>query len=236
MAIYAADFILPLVTGKKVGTDTVDALHRYAGVAVYIGSYGLVATCAHIVESLDNEEILMAKDFNLDQFFEVQNIVCHPSMDFAVGQINVKDNSYLCPVNERLTPIIMGTDVSSFGHVNIGKKGIDISLKYRFFKGYISFLGDKPDSSKRSKSLCEVSFPSLAGFSGAPVFLKGSDRLVGMLYGNNESNIEVFSFSEIADDNKKYSEKVFRTIEFGLVHTISDIISYLDDLDIKAFS
>jgi len=235
MAIKAADFILPLVTGKKVGKDTVDALHRYAGIAFYIGSNGLIATCAHIVESLEDQELLLAKDFNLGQFFEVKNIVCHPSMDFAVGQINVKHNRYMLPVNEKLTPVLMGTDVVSFGYVNYGKKGVNISLQYRFFKGYISCLGNKPDPSKRSRTLCEVSFPSLAGFSGAPVFLKDSDGLVGMLYGNNESNIEVFSFSEITDDKNKYTEKVFRTIEFGLAHTISDIILYLNDLDIKAF-
>ncbi len=236
MAIKAADYILPLTVGKKISENTVDALYRYAGVAFYIGSNGLVATCAHIVESLEEEEILMVKDFNLNKFLEVQNIVCHSSMDFAVGRIKVTGNRYIPPVKEQITEVIMGTDVTTFGFVSAGKKGEDIILQYRFLKGYISRLGDSTDSLKRSKSLCEVSFPSLAGFSGAPVFLAGSNGLVGMLYGNNESSIEVFSFTEIVDDKKEYSEKVYRTLEFGLAHTISDILSYLEDMKIKGFS
>ena len=156
-------------------------------------------------------------------------------MDFAVGKINVTQNNYTKPVNEEITPVIMGTDVTSFGYYNDGKDGKNLALRYRFYKGYISFLGNKPDAQLRSKSWCEVSFPSLSGFSGTPVFLSGTDGLVGMLYGGKESDIEVFSYSEVNEGEKIFSEKIYRIMEFGLMHTISDIKTYLKEMEIKAF-
>jgi hypothetical protein len=235
MSINTHDYILPLVTGKKIDDNTVDGLHRYAGMAFYIGHNGLVATCAHIVESLANDEILMVKDLNLNAFLEIEEIKCHPSMDFSIGRIKVNNNRYPIPANVKVTQSSKGLDLWSLGYVNMGKEENNVILQPRFFKGYISSFGDKPHPQTRSKSHCEISFPSLAGFSGAPVFLSGTNRLVGMLFGNNESSIEVFSFQEITEDKKNYSEKIFRTIEFGLIHTVNDIVSYLEDLNMKAF-
>ncbi len=152
MAIFAADYILPLAVGKKMGPNSIDNLHRYAGIAFYIGSLGLIATCAHIVEALTENEILVAKDFNRNAFYEVKEVTCHKKMDFAVGHIDVVDNRFMKPINEKITPFYMGTDVQSFGYVNYGKNNENLNLQYRFFKGYISFLGNKPAPSDRCRT------------------------------------------------------------------------------------
>lgn len=209
-------------------------IHKF-GKPFYIGSQGLLSTCAHIVEPLADGEILIAKDFNLDTFLEVKDIICHQSTDFAVGRINVNNSRFLCPLDSKSTPVLMGTDVQAFSFENYGKQGEDLALRPRFFKGYISFIGRKPEHFRRCRTLCELSFPSLAGFSGAPVMYSTSDNLLGMLYDNKESSIEVFSHSEVEEGEKRYSERIFRTMEFGLVHTIDDIQVFLKDLGIKAF-
>ena len=235
MAITAANYILPLVVGQKIDDQTVDELHRYAGLAFYIGSQGLIATCAHIVESINDQEILIAKDFNLNTFLEVKDIKCHDSMDFAVGRLKVDNNRFFLPIDVNATPLLMGMNVQTFGYVTHGKKGADLSLKYRYFKGYISCLGNKPDPTLRCRTLCELSFPALSGYSGAPLIFSNSQRLAGIIYGNAQSSIEEYSFTEIEDTGEKYSEKIYRTIEFGLAHTINDIIVFLDDLKVEGF-
>ncbi len=232
MPIRPADYILPLCTGEKINENTVKDLNRYAGVGYYIGKNGIIATCAHIVEAIKPQEILMAKDFHLNKFFEVKNLKVHPEVDFAIGQIDVRGNRVPPMVDEQSHPLMMGTDVVSFGYVNYGKDEKNLNLQYRFFKGYITFLGNKPHKSLRSRTFCEVSFPSLAGFSGSPIFFNGTDILAGMLFGNNESDIEVFSYSEIKEPNHEYTEKVFRTLEFGTAHTVSDIKLFLNDLKV----
>ncbi len=235
MYVRPHDYILPLAVGNKINENTIDELHRYAGMAFYISSEGLIATCAHIVESLKGKEILVAKDFNVNKFFEVKEIRCHNKMDFAIGRIDVNNNRFFQPINVNLTPLIMGMNVQTFGYVTYGKKGVDLSLKYRYFRGYISFMGDKPDPKLKIRTLCELSFPALSGYSGAPLILDNSKRLVGMIIGNMQSSIEEFSFTEIEESGREYSEKVYRTVEFALAHTTDDILVFLNDLNVRGF-
>ena len=65
--------------------------------------------------------------------------------------------------------------------------------------------------------------------------LNNSDGLIGMLYGNKDSSIEVYSYTENKNIREKYTEKIYRTIEFGMAHTINDINAFLNELEIEAF-
>jgi hypothetical protein len=57
-----------------------------------------------------------------------------------------------------------------------------------------------------------------------------------MLYGNRETNIEVFSHSVSENNGETITEKIFRTMEFGLMHTVNDIVIFLEDLGMKVKS
>ena len=88
----------------------------------------------------------------------------------------------------------------------------------------------------KCRTVCELSFPALTGFSGAPVFWGDKSVLIGMLYGNRETQLEVFSQSQVEKTLKTVKEKIFRTMEFGLMHTIDDIKSFLVDIRMNVTS
>ncbi len=230
MPINAADYILPLVVGKKDSSNVSAGINRFAGTGFFIGVGGLVATCSHIMAPLENNEMLMAYSIHQKKFFELKSIHCHAYMDFAIARIDVKDNKFLKLLSTKERPLVLGTNVSSFGYINAGRVGFDLRLEDKYFKGYISFIGNKPDASMRCRTVCELSFPSLTGFSGAPVFLGDKSVLAGMLFGNRETNIEVFSRSAVEAKAKPSRNSIFRTMEFGLMHTIDDIKSFLVDI------
>lgn len=236
MPISAADYILPLVVGKKDSKKPFERLNRFAGTGFYIGANGVVATCEHVVASLKRDEMIMAYDINLKKFFKLNKIKNHHEMDFAIARINVKNNKFLRLVRTEKNPIELGTNVSSFGYINAGRVGSDLRLEDKYFKGYISFIGNNPDSTMKCRTVCELSFPSLSGFSGAPVFFENKSALIGMLYGNRETNIEVFSHSVSENNGETITEKIFRTMEFGLMHTVNDIVIFLEDLGMKVKS
>ena len=236
MPISAADYILPLVVGEKDSKKPFERLNRFAGTGFYIGANGVVATCEHVVASLKRDEMIMAYDINLKKFFKLSEINNHHEMDFSIARINVKNNKFLRLVRTEKNPIELGTNVSSFGYINAGRVGSDLRLEDKYFKGYISFIGKKPDSTMKCRTVCELSFPSLSGFSGAPVFFENKSALIGMLYGNRETNIEVFSHSVSENNGETITEKIFRTMEFGLMHTVNDIVIFLEDLGMKVKS
>jgi len=236
MPISAADYILPLVVGEKDSKKPFERLNRFAGTGFYIGANGVVATCEHVVASLKRDEMIMAYDINLKKFFKLSEINNHHEMDFSIARINVKNNKFLRLVRTEKNPIELGTNVSSFGYINAGRVGSDLRLEDKYFKGYISFIGKKPDSTMKCRTVCELSFPSLSGFSGAPVFFENKSALIGMLYGNRETNIEVFSHSVSENNGETITEKIFRTMEFGLMHTVNDIVIFLEELGMKVKS
>ena len=115
-----------------------------------------------------------------------------------------------------------------------GLKGQQLDLCPRFMKGHIVRVGENSPV-EHAKSICEVSFPSLAGFSGTPILSDGEQQYVaGMLYGNYESSIQLFKITGINDSGNKCNEEIHRVYEFGLAHTPSDIRQFLSDLGYEA--
>ena len=193
----------------------------------------MIATCGHIASAPARDESLMAYDLNLQQFLKLEKLQVHPEMDFAIARTGVKQNKYLRLVKTETHPIELGTNISSFGYVNAGRVGVDLRLEDKYFKGYISFIGTKPDKSLRCHTVCELSFPVLNGFSGAPVFFESKNSLVGMLYGNRESKIEVYSNTLVEIKGKAVTKKQPRSMALGLMHTVNDIVTFIEDMGIK---
>ena len=222
------DLLLPLVIAKKERTSGKTKLERYAGVSFYINSNGLIATCGHIIDGIVDDEILVVKELTTNSFLEVIDIKRHPTKDFAIGKIGVKNNKCIAPFEQ---PVLPGQNVRAFGFTSPGKSGGEINIEGRLLKGYVVRTSPLPILPV-SLSTCEVSFPSLNGFSGAPVITDGlNGKLIGMLYGNLESTIQTYGISELREKDKEISEKIYRIIEFGLIHTISDIRTFWSEID-----
>lgn len=231
--INYGDYIMPLMVGKQeLDTNTNELninLECYIGTCFFIGNNGLIATCGHVVDKIKNDEIILGKNLNDNQIGLIYDIMIHPEYDFAIGRFHKhKDHKIL-----KFGSIVHGAgmNVRTFGFTNVGRKGKNLRIDPRLFKGNIVRFGRTPVVPK-SRSTVELSFPSLKGFSGGPLLNEATDELLGMLFFNFESTIEVYSSSEIEESGQVRKESVHRIVELGLAHSIEDIIQFLHDLNI----
>jgi hypothetical protein len=228
------DHIIPLVIGKIELRETESAMKvditidRYAGVSFFVGEEGRIATCKHIVEMVQDDEVLLGKNLITGEIKPVGNIRVHPIYDFALGTVS-HHKSYIClPIGNKES--LIGQDVRAFGFTYSGRNDNDVSVDPRLFKGHIVRIS--PNSNLDfAKSIMELSFPSHKGFSGGPIISENTGRVVGMLYGNQESSIEMHSFLDTAENGEVYKEGMFRIIELGLAHSASDISLFIQELE-----
>lgn len=224
------EYQIPLLIGKKSIKDghihiTVD---RYAGVAFFIGTEGKIATCKHIIEMVQPDEVLLGKNLITGKIDVISNIKTHPKFDFALG-------NYLAHKNYKCFPItkcdyLPGHDIRAFGFTNNGKVNGTVNVNARLLKGYIISSYEKSEH-PLAKTTTELSFPSLKGFSGSPIVSLENGSLVGMLFSNHESSIEVHSFMDVDDNGDKLSESIYRIIELGLAHSYKDILDFIKDIE-----
>lgn len=217
--IKFSEYVVPLLVGERTGPRNI-RVERYAGVAYFLDESGLLATCRHIVQGLAPSEVLLGKCLESGALGEIRDIRPHPTLDFASCRFN--DHRAPKAFPHKYESLLLGTDVQALGFTNNGKVGENVNVSPRLMKGYVVRTAET-GLKGRSRSTFEVSFPSHAGFSGTPVLEVSSGHLVGMLFGNVESSINVFSYSESTDSATTYKEKVDRILEFGVGHTASDI-------------
>lgn len=224
------DYQIPLLIAKKTVKESKVNLQidRYAGVAFYIGDGGKVATCRHIIQMVQEDEVLLGKCLITGEIKPISNIKVHPKFDFAMG-IFPTSNTY-----EQFEfsgdELHIGHDVRVFGFNNMGKVGENVEIKARLLKGYIVSISDKAEHPE-ANSTTELSFPSLKGFSGSPLVSTVTGKLVGMMFSNHESSIEVHAFTDVEDNGDTFKEGIYRIIELGLAHSISDISMFISDLE-----
>ena len=224
------DYLRPLNAWKKKEGCNFYPTGRFAGSCFFIDAKGTAVTCSHIIEGLAKDEVLFSFDKNKN--IPVQVIWQHETDDFAIIKLPVTDTKFF---NLRHDRTILGLDIMSYGFLNGGLKNGSIKIDYRFMKGYVSRSDSSPESI-RSRGVLETSYPSLSGFSGTAVFCNNGEELdlVGMLFQNVESSVEVFAFKEISESGKvEFRESVNRIVELGLAHTTDTIVSYLKESQVS---
>jgi len=220
------EYLLPLVIFKKVGREGKPKVDRYAGVTFYLDQNGLIATCGHIIDALGEDELLFVKEPITGNFLEVTNIRRHKTKDFAIANIETQNNKSLEQYEGEILP---GLDVRTWGYTSAGMFGDNIHVEGRLFKGHIVRTSGESQL-PFANSTCELSFPSLSGFSGAPLLSEGNSKLVGMLFNNSESTIQVYSYVQIDDGEKILKESIHKIVELGLAHTIDDINLFIKEI------
>ena len=220
-------YLLPLLV-VRLNQHGAASLLRYAGVAFYLQSDGLLATCKHIIESIGPGETLVAKNLQTGAMEMLLDIRVHAKADFALCRTMAPTpHDYF---RHLLTPVQLGAGVQALGFTAAGAEGKNLVVDARLFKGYVSRLSQnasRPDAI----STLELSFPSLRGFSGAPV-IGAQEQLIGMLFSNHESTIELFKYEEVDDEKSRYRESVHRVQEFGLVQPVADIRQFSAELGV----
>ena len=229
MTINFGEYVLPLCAGRHVSESEIQLL-RFVGVSYFLRANGLIATCGHIFDALGNDEVLVAQDLITQRKGKVSVVRRHPKYDFAVCYFHNRGNPKVLEHYYGESPL--GLDVQAFGFTTDGASGKDLKIIPRLFKG--SVVGHSLEPAQLgSRSKLELSFPALKGFSGAPLFsIEGSLKLAGMIYGNHESTIEQYSYTQVRSDGERLTERVHKLVELGLAHTVADIDQFVLDLAI----
>lgn len=223
-------YVLPLFEAL-IENDQIIETPRFLGMSFNVDNSGTIATCSHLFSDLDKSKAVIGIEMSSNDLFIVQDIKCHDKYDFAIAKVKrtVEAMLPLMPTEGYLA----GLDVIACGVNTDGLKGKKLQLCPRLMKGHIVRIWSNNSPLNHARSICEISFPSLAGFSGTPIITSGSKQYVaGMLYGNYESSIELYKITEIDDSCNKYNEQIHRVYELGLAHTPSDIKQFLKDLDL----
>ncbi|CDU05625.1 hypothetical protein VCR14J2_390316 [Vibrio coralliirubri] len=220
-------YVIPLFEAL-IDAGEIKETPRFLGMAFSIDKDGTIATCSHLFADLDDTKVVIAIQMSDSQFFLVENIDCHQKYDFAIASVRRQVEIVLPFVPQE--DFLAGLDVMAYGVNSNGKIGQQLDMCPRLMKGHIVRIGENPPVD-HAKSICEVSFPSLAGFSGTPILSNGPQQYVaGMLYGNYESSIELFKVTDIDESGNSYNEQIHRIFEFGLAHTPEDMLQFLKDL------
>lgn len=219
--------VLPLFEAVTEN-DEIKETPRYLGMAFNINKLGAIATCSHLLSNLDKNKSVIAIQMHDYVGYPVTAIKCHDKYDFAIAHVDRPVEIVLPMLAEK--DCTAGIDVMAYGVNSNGLKGQQLDLCPRLMKGHVVRIGTDSNLA-HARSICEVSFPSLAGFSGTPLLSCGSEqRIAGMLYGNYEASIELFKLTQTDESGSKYNEQIHRIYEFGLAHTALDIRQFLADL------
>ncbi|MCK4640493.1 MAG: trypsin-like peptidase domain-containing protein [Candidatus Marinimicrobia bacterium] len=222
MIINYGKYILPLFAAIHENEKS-SIIVKFLGCSFFINNSGQIATCAHVVKSIQDDEYVVAKYFESNKFYKLYDIRVHPKHDFATANLKI-DNKDFFPFY--IDDILICMDVGTFGFTAAGiDKKNNVKLDARFLKGYISRIADNFENLPNGTEALETSFPSLAGFSGSPIISSG--KVVGMLFNNYESQVIVHSYSEVVDENERFSEKITKIVEMGLAYTSKTILRCL---------
>ncbi len=229
ITINFGDYVLPLCIGRLVSESRVELL-RFAGAAYFLRPNGLIATCGHVVDALAAGEVLVGQDLVTGTKGQVSVVRRHPKYDFAVCYFHNRGSPKI--LKHYYDSVPLGLDVQAFGFTSDGASGKDLKIIPRLFKGSVVGHSSEP-SQAGARSKLELSFPALKGFSGAPLFsTEGGLQLAGMIYGNHESTIEQYAYTEVRSDSEHMTERVHKLVELGLAHTAADIDQFILDLSI----
>ena len=173
--------------------------------------------------------MLVGKNLDSNILGQISNIKVHPKYDFAIGQFIGRTNHSVFKFG--IVDAYLGKDIRSIGFNSAGKLGNNVNAEVRLFKGNVIRYSNSP-LLKISKSIMELSFPSLEGFSGSPVLDELSGDLLGMLYYNQEYNAGQLETGENKNNSgMKHIHTISKIVDMDLSHTIEDIKSFLKDLN-----
>jgi len=231
--VQLRDCLLPLYAVKlKNGIPSRSPRDaRYLGVSYHFNDAGNIATCAHVVDSVQDDERLLGVEMHGEGLaFDVMDVKCHSKYDFAVGWVSRQNYKHLSLHGKK--DVFIGDSIMAYGFSNVGLRNGVLETAPRLFKGNIVRTHHLPIL-HGAKSTCEISFPALKGFSGTPLLFDSKEASVaGMVFSNFESTIELHQFKEIDDAGNTFSEQIHKVIELGVVHTAYDIRHFLKDLGV----
>lgn len=217
------DLSYPLMFGKRTGNNI--QIERFIGTSTLVD--GKLFICKHYInqKELNNNGYLVVQVVHEKENWIPKEVWLHPKYDIGYILLDKKlpNNQFSFSRHE----VYYGKPVETIGYVLDPTEHSAKNLDVICLVGNIVKLSKS--SSTESPHICEVSFTSINGMSGSPLIYSGTKEIAGILYGNGESHITVYSSMVYEEKEFKYSEKTNRIIERGLFHSSNDILSELSN-------
>lgn len=218
--LYVKDVIVPLIAIPK--SD--ESEFRFVGSGFYIGGNGHLVTCRHVIDALNEDEVLCAYQLGKRRELELAITTRSDKYDLALCKSSPPGINEPWPIVDR--PFVgIGSDVEVYGywHEPLGPDALP--FRQRYMKGHIVGISRDP----KYPDSFELNFPILFGMSGSPLLChlpiegeyKKQTGIVGCAYGFRESEV----VRHMVTSSENYEERVSRIVELGLSYTPKAILS-----------
>jgi hypothetical protein len=219
----SSEYIMPVfaVSGVDGAGHT---QRRFVGSCFLVESPNTVVTCRHVLEPLMDGYDFYVHHFKTVSWHKVSDIWFHPKADIAVASVPNFGAKVMVPFAGSLT---LGGDVAVFAYQGDATDDGSFALLPSVSKGHIVSQPVGLVNLMAGFGIYMLSFPSLPGFSGAPVEVFGSDHFVGMLFNNKQTEVTVFSHEEVQNGGLVWKERVARVQEYGLMIGYGEVLAAL---------
>lgn len=192
----------------------------------------LLVTCWHCVdvELNDGESIgaiIMREDGQNHIIMYLENIERDKNgLDLATANHAYVPKTYILELNSDDQPI--GIDIWAYGRPHTTKQRLGKEIKFYspplLLKGNITRTLSYDHYEYGEMPSYEMSFPPPKGMSGAPIFLNGSTKIIGVIHGSND--ISMVEQTRYVDPHTGESEpEIHRIVSYGLAHHTRSLIN-----------
>lgn len=213
-------FVLPVFEGTDAASSWQP--ERFRGTAFLVSPY-VVLTCWHCVEGAAvGQQLVVAYSESPNGSrvaMPLTMIERHAGgADLAIARVELPDTMFRLAREDAA----FGSDVWSYGYpLTVRRQTSDGAIRFRTsgraLRGYITQAAiiDVPG---RGETLAyEVDMPAPEGLSGAPLVRRGSNDVVGVVFGQNDvATIE--HFASVDEETGVKTPELQRVHSFGLAH------------------
>jgi hypothetical protein len=213
---------MPIFVLTVTGAGSIS--RRFVGSCFFVQSPSTVVSCRHVLEPSKEGQELYVHHFKTGLWHRISDVWLHPKADIAIGTVENFGAKTMTPFTGSLT---LGGDVAAFSYLGDAVSDGSFALMPSVAKGHIISQPPGLVNLMAGLGVYTLSFPSLPGFSGAPVEIFGSDHFVGMLFNNKQTEVTVFSHEEVRDGGLVWKERLARVHEYGLMVGHGEILAAL---------
>ena len=166
----------------------------------FLVSDGILVTCWHcVIDNLEpNEYYAVLPKTEERRLYPLRQITRHShKVDMAKAKVNLHCRNRFELVKEEAA---IGTLVSFYGYMNSFGCRPQSSCVTGNITPLVSYTDNPYDESYPPPPSYRMDFRAYQGVSGSPVFIKDTNRLIGMIWGH-DSGSELIDINEIDLDN-----------------------------------
>lgn len=218
-------------TAEKKSWPAKSYAKSFLGCAFSCSPDGHLATCSHVVQEINEDHVLVVQHLTEGRCHKAEVLAHHSKYDVAFLKIEAKTPNWPSPILEEQ---LLASTVWAYGlYDSIIEEG-SITCIPQVFSGTITATPRRLYGLATDAPFYQVSFPSLPGFSGSPLYvdLKHGSAVCGMMFQNRTTEIVLRDVMEYKDEKIHFSEKRLRGWDAGVAHTSSCILRAATELKI----